>query len=98
MQEPYTIPDELWDAIRSKLDEWSEDELAKAIASDRFSAVYQEAFDAANAAFEAEKLRLAELSHEELVDLAFGLVRQHRTVALHVDRGGYNCVYLDDDE
>ncbi len=97
MPEPFTIPDDLWDAIHSMLEEWPDEALTKAIASDRFSVVYQQAFEAANAAFEAEKLRLAELSHDELVELAFGMVRQHGTVAFHVDRGGYNCVYFDNE-
>jgi len=91
------IPQHIWDDVRAKLAEWSDDDLAKAIASDLFTEIYAKAFDEANRAFEEEKEHLSQLPHDELVDRAFKLIQANRLFAFFVDRGHYHAVYVEDE-
>lgn len=91
------IPQHIWNEVRAKLAEWSDDDLAKAIASDLFTEIYAKAFDDANRAFEEEKEHLSHLSHDELVDRAFTLMQANRLFAFFVDRGQYYAVYVEDE-
>jgi len=91
------IPQHIWNDVRAKLADWSDDNLATAIASDLFTEIYAKAFDAANRAFEEEKGHLSHLSHDELVDRAFRLMQANRLFAFFVDRGQYHAVYVDDE-
>lgn len=90
---PAEIPQEIWNAVRSKLDSMDDDFLAKAIASDQFTEIYAKAFDEANQAFEEQQRSLAQLPHDELVERAFKLI-QENGVAFPIDRGHYHAVYL----
>ncbi|MCB9924903.1 MAG: hypothetical protein H6822_22175 [Planctomycetaceae bacterium] len=91
------IPKYIWDDVRAKLAEWSDDDLAKAIASDLFTEIYAKAFEEANRAYEEEKEHLSQLPHDELVDRAFKLIQTNHTFCAFVDRGGYSCVYFAED-
>lgn len=91
------IPQDIWNEIRTKLESWSDDDLIKAIASDKFSEVYRRMFEHAQRAGEAEKARLRKLSRQRLVERAMALVEKNHTFCAFVDQGGYSCVYFAED-
>ena len=92
-----------WSKLRQRLDEWSDDDLVKALADDRYEGAAsdgdeKQANDALNVAIE----QLAKLDHEQLVDEAIRLIEKHQTCeagghGIWVDREGYHVVWLEDD-
>lgn len=92
-----------WQKIRDELEHWEPDDLIKAICDDRFEMVYDKAgHEHAQRAFDAEKQRLEQLSHDILVDRAFDLIEQTNTCdnggwAYWIDREGYHKVWPSDD-
>lgn len=91
------IPPEIWNEIREKLAMWPDEDLIKAIASDKFSDVYRRLFEHAQRAGEAEKARLRKLSRQQLLQRCLALVQKNHTFCAFVDRGGYSCVYFSED-
>ena len=94
---PADIPPDIWNEIRTKLESWPDEDLVKAIASDKFSEVYRRLFEHAQRAGEAEKARLQRLSREQLVQRCLALVQKNHTFCAFVYQGGYSCVYFDED-
>jgi hypothetical protein len=94
---PADIPPEIWNEIRAKLESWSDDDLIKAIASDKFSEVYRRVFEHAQRAGDAEKARLRKLSRQQLLQRCLALVQKNHTFCAFVDQGGYSCVYFAED-
>ena len=91
---PAEIPQEIWSEIRAKLESWPEEDLIKAIASDKFSEVYRRLFEHAQRAGEAEKTRLRKLPRQQLVERCLALVQKNHTFCAFVDQGGYSCVHF----
>ena len=94
---PADIPPEIWTEIREKLETWPDEDLVKAIASDKFSDVYRRLFEHAQRAGEAEKARLRKLPRQQLVERCLALVEKNHTFCAFVDQGGYSCVYFAED-
>ena len=94
---PADIPPEIWNEIREKLESWPEEDLVKAIASDKFSEVYRRLFEHAQRAGEAEKARMRKLSRQQLLQRCLALVQKNHTFCAFVDQGGYSCVYFAED-
>lgn len=88
------IPPEIWNEIRTKLESWPDEDLIKAIASDKFSDVYRRLFEHAQRAGEAEKARLRKLTRQQLVERCLAHVEKNHTFCAFVDQGGYSCVYF----
>lgn len=88
-----------WQTIRDELERWDKDDLIEAICDDRFEMVYEKAgHDHAQRAFDAEKQRLEQLSHEVLVDRAFDLIEQTNSCenggfGYWIDREGFHVVW-----
>jgi hypothetical protein len=91
------IPPDIWNEIRTKLATWPDEDLIKAIASDKFSEVYRRMFEHAQRAGEAEKARLRKMSRQRLVQRAMALVEKNHSFCAFVDQGGYSCVYFAED-
>lgn len=91
------IPPEIWNEIRTKLESWPDEDLVKAIASDKFSEVYRRLFEHAQRASEAEKARLRKISRQQLLQRCLALVHKNHTFCAFVDQGGYSCVYFAED-
>ncbi len=98
-----SIGPEAWGELREQLDKLTDDKLIEAMLDDKQEKVRRKAGDEhAKAARAAEAERLKQLSHDDLVDAAYNLMKENNTCdnggyLYWIDVGGYHRIRLPED-